>query len=301
MASEQPKKVTGGAFGRYMAEHRAALLKEFAGKPATESIKIGSQRFKEISATDKAKYEKQYDEAKQKYSKDMAAFLAAGGQPKAKKQKREKKEMKVTDPNKPKKPAGGGYGCYLAKHRQSMVKECAGKPITAVSKLAGERWKALSAEEKKPFESEYATKKAAYEKAMKSYAPPAGAADGSEDDNEEEEEAQQTSAKAKVAKKANKESAKEPKKKMSKTETPKKRKTEAKPAPKKRARTVASEPVGVELSDAVIKKAQGLGMEPALRNLAKRDGISVSGPKLLAVLEANGGLVNKAKAALLGA
>merc|ERR1719409_2646231 len=59
------------------------------------------------------------------------------------------------------------------------MKECKGQPITAVTKLAGERWKALSAAEKKPFEDEYETKKAAYAEAMKSYVPPA------RDENEE--------------------------------------------------------------------------------------------------------------------
>jgi len=191
MAPEQPKKVTGGAFGRYMAEHRQALIKECAGKPVTASVKLGSERYKALSATEQGKYQKQYEEAQHTYVKAMAAFLAAGGEVAARKSKSDKKEKKVKDPNRPKKPAGGAYGCYLNKHRQSMMKECAGKPITAVSKLAGERWKALSAEEKKPFEAEYLTKKAAYEKAMKSYVPPAGAADaadGSEDGNDEEEE-----------------------------------------------------------------------------------------------------------------
>merc|ERR1719253_1720365 len=53
------------------------------------------------------------------------------------------------------------------------MKECAGQPITAVSKIAGERWKALSAADKKPFEEEYEIKKAAYVAAMKDYVPPA--------------------------------------------------------------------------------------------------------------------------------
>ena len=47
-----------------------------------------------------------------------------------------------------------------------------GQPITAISKLAGERWKQLGEEEKKPFEAEYAAKLEAYKVAMKDYVPP---------------------------------------------------------------------------------------------------------------------------------
>merc|ERR1719265_269577 len=82
-------------------------------------------------------------------------------------------KKKKDDTEAPKKPTGGGYGCYLAKHREALTKECEGKPVTAVTKLAGERWKALTPEEKRPFEEEYEAKKAAYQEAMKDYTPPA--------------------------------------------------------------------------------------------------------------------------------
>merc|ERR1712087_990231 len=129
--------------------------------------KLGSARFKALSPAEQSKYQIQYENAKKQYEKDLAAFKASGGEMKAiQTQKRKEEGMKVTDPNKPKKPAGGAYGCYVAKHRAAFQKECAGKPVTAVAKLAGERWKSLSDAEKKPFEKEYQEKKAAYEAAM---------------------------------------------------------------------------------------------------------------------------------------
>merc|ERR1712048_190608 len=109
--------------GRYMAEHRAALLKELPGKPATASIKLGSERFKALSESEKQKYQQQYEDAKQQYEKDLAAFKASGGEMK-KIQKKGKKEKKEKDPNKPKKPAGGAYACFLAKNRPAFQKEC---------------------------------------------------------------------------------------------------------------------------------------------------------------------------------
>lgn len=122
----------------------------------------------------------------------MAAFLAAGGEAKknVKKVKEVKKEKKTKDPNMPKKPRGGAYRCYFDKHRAAIKKECEGKPITAVSKLAAERWKYLSASEKEPFEQDYEKQMAAYEAAMKTYVPPAQLAghneEGAEDDKDED-------------------------------------------------------------------------------------------------------------------
>merc|ERR1711957_488877 len=137
--------------------------------------------------------------AKEKYEKDMAAFLGAGGE-KAKgaaafrNEKRKAKEdrgagskqAKKDDPTRPKRPAGGAFGCFLAKNRNAFQKECPG-PASGVSKLAGAKWKALTENDKKPYEAEYQTKKAAYEKAMKNYTPPAGA--DAEEDEEDPEDA----------------------------------------------------------------------------------------------------------------
>merc|ERR1712187_1084172 len=119
---------------------------------------------------------KKYKDAQAQYEKDMEAFFAAGGEKEAIKRKSNddngtsKKQKK--DPEAPKRPAGGAYGCYLAKHRETFTKECEGKPVTAISKLAGERWKELSAEDKTPFEDEYQEKLATYQAAMKDYTPP---------------------------------------------------------------------------------------------------------------------------------
>ena len=70
------------------------------------------------------------------------------------------------DAEAPKKPVGGAFGCYLAKHRQEFMQKCKGQPCTEVSKMAGEKWKACSAAEKKPFQDEYDLVKKAYQEAM---------------------------------------------------------------------------------------------------------------------------------------
>ena len=71
------------------------------------------------------------------------------------------------DPNKPKKPQNA-YLLWLGENRASLSKEV-GSDITKVSKLAGERWKALPEKTKAPFEKKAAELKAVYDKAMAEY------------------------------------------------------------------------------------------------------------------------------------
>jgi len=273
--AEQPKRVTGGAFGRYMNENRAALLKETPGKPATESIKLGSARFKALDASAKGKYEKMYTEAKAKYEKDLAAFLAGGGEMKAKKEKKGKKEKKVKDPNKPKQPAGGAFGCFLAKNRTEFAKACAGKPVTAVTQLASTRWKELSATAKIPYEKDFADKKAQYEKEMKSYVPPAkeeAEEDEDEDDEEEDGEAEEDQ------------------------EAPKKRKGDASAdAPAAKKGKSGSVPAELEA------EAKKLGLLIKLKTLVENPKVKCSASDVLAELQKSNGSVVAAKKGLLGA
>merc|ERR1719159_2146302 len=99
----------------------------------------------------------------------MEAFLAAGGEKKATKRKGDDGDQKPKkDPDAPKRPAGGAYGQFLAQNRAAFAKQCEGKPVTAVTKLASEKWKQLSEKDKQPFEKEYKAKMAAYQEAMKS-------------------------------------------------------------------------------------------------------------------------------------
>merc|ERR1711988_727100 len=111
-----------------------------------------------------------YEAAKAKFEKDMAAFLAAGGEKQKgaaalRAEKRKAREgKKEKDPNAPKKPAGGGYGVFLAENRAAIVKSLpAGHKITDVTKAAGEQWKALSDAAKKPYNDEYLKKNEVYQ------------------------------------------------------------------------------------------------------------------------------------------
>merc|ERR1719410_1265922 len=266
-ALEQPKRVTGGAFGRFLAEHRPALQKECAGKPATAVVKLASERFKALSDSEKSDWEKKYKDAQAQYEKDMGAFLAAGGEKAAIKRKSNddngasKKQKK--DPEAPKRPAGGAFGCFLAKHRGTFTKECEGKPVTAISKLAGERWKELSAEDRKPFEEEYEAKFAAYQAAMKDYTPPVQT-------SADNESLQNVSGKTRQVKR----------------------------------KVATNEPATPKVEAAIATRAEKAGLNATLLKLLAHQEVIESGKSqadVLDALERSGGLLHPARRALLGA
>merc|ERR1712060_875177 len=245
------------------------------GKPVTAVVKLASERFKALSDSDKSDWEKKYKDAQAQYEKDMEAFLAAGGEKAAIKRKSNdddgasKKQKK--DPDAPKRPAGGAYGCFIAKHRETFTKECEGKPVTAISKLAGERWKELSAEDKTPFEEEYQAKFAAYQAAMKDYTPPVQTSV----DKESPQKAQNT-----------------PQKALGKT-----RQVARKAA-------AANEPATPKLEAAIATRAEKAGFSATLLKLLAHQDVIESGKSqadVLDALERNGGLLRPSRRALLGA
>jgi hypothetical protein len=166
---------------------------------------MGSEAFKKLSDKERAVYQKEYEKKKAKFEKDMAAFLAAGGEKTKgaagmRREKRLAKEgKKKKDANAPKKPAGGGYGVYLSENREAIVKSLpagsllwqdrASNKITAVAKKAGEQWGKLSEAEQQPFKDKFAKKQEEYELALAEYKKTLAedAEEVSDDDNEEEE------------------------------------------------------------------------------------------------------------------
>jgi len=208
-ALEQPKKPAGGAYGQFLAEKRQEFMKACEGKPITAVSKMAGEAFKKLTDAQKKPYQEKYEAAKIKFEKDMAAFLAAGGEKQKgaaalRTEKRKAKEgKKKKDPNAPKKPAGGAYGQFLAEKRPEFAKACTGQPVTAVTKMASEAWKQLSDAQKKPYEAKYAKAAEEYKKALAEYKKNNPDVDedgeGEEDDEEGEEEAPQPKKKAKKA------------------------------------------------------------------------------------------------------
>ena len=188
---EQPKKAQTSYF--LFLDAKKASFVEKAGGNYKQGISQAAKAWKALPPNEKKPFEDEAAKRKLQYEKDLKAFLDAGGEKKKRKSKDDDgtpSKRKKKDANAPKKPAGGAYGCYLAKNRAAFTEQCKGLSVTAVSKMAGEKWKKLSAAEKKPFEDEYAVKKKAYEEALAAYkaSGSGGQAGDAEEDDEEEDD-----------------------------------------------------------------------------------------------------------------
>jgi len=313
MALEQPKKPVGGAFGRFVNERRAEFLKACAGQKVTAVTKMAGIEWKKLTDKEKEPFQKRYEMEKVQFEKDMAAFLEGGGvkakgllamRREKKKLKEGKRAKKARDADAPKRPAGGAYGRFLAEKREDIKKSLpADHKITDVSKKAGELWKALSEAEKHKYEEMYKIAQEKYKKEADAYkakkkaeAPVIEEPAAKTPQKERKKKCQET---PKTAKKRKGDDAK--------GAGPEKRKgDDAKGAgPGKRAPMSKNSPkqVGIELNDDILAKARAAGYESQLKNLAVRPDVVASGSaaeNLLQALEASGGLVNRAKLAILG-
>lgn len=293
MAAEQPKKPMT-AFFLYTEEQRPAITKQLGDEAKVKGavIKTASEQWKALSEEAKAPYEKKAAEAKAAYDKAVEDFKASGGEiVRKRKAGKDEKVKKDKDKDAPKKPAGGGYGRFLAANRKEIVESmpAGSNQTTDVAKAAGARWKALSDDEKKPYEEEFAAKMEEFRAAMEAYKASNASAEKEDDASPEKEKPAKRAKKAeklesppKVAKPAKKEKAAAPAKRVSK----------------------AKGPEVPEIEAEVMAEAHKLGYESNLRNLAARDDVKSLGKSdkdLLAALKASSGLVNPARRALLGA
>eukprot|EP00927_Polykrikos_kofoidii_P001374 TRINITY_DN10500_c0_g1_i1.p1 TRINITY_DN10500_c0_g1~~TRINITY_DN10500_c0_g1_i1.p1 ORF type:complete len:331 (+),score=60.69 TRINITY_DN10500_c0_g1_i1:83-1075(+) len=205
----QPKRPVCGGFGQFLAAHRVEFSKACnSQKSSTISVTAGAA-WKNLTAEEKAPYHKMFKEAKVRFEKDMAAFLAAGGTKvlglrasRALKRKgmddrktgqcpkqapvwlaklsREafdifssSKQIEI-DRVQPKPPVGGGYGQFLAQNRAEFTKACKGGRASAVSVMAGAMWKSLTPEQKAPHQLQFEKAKAIFEKDMAAFVAAGG-------------------------------------------------------------------------------------------------------------------------------
>merc|ERR1712039_433119 len=151
------------------------------------------------------------------------------------------------DKDAPKKPAGGGYGQFIAENREKIVKSlpAGSNVISDTAKAAGAQWKALSEDEKKPYEEKFQQKMKEYQAAMEEY------------------------------KKLAPEDPSPPPKKAQKTEKPEKTSTPPKAVKsgkgKGKGAKAAKAEVEVSVDATVLAEAAKLGYDAALQNLAGRE------------------------------
>ena len=188
---EQPKKAQTSYF--LFLDAKKASFVEKAGGNYKQGISQAAKAWKALPPNEKKPFEDEAAKRNQQYQKDLAAFLEAGGEKKKRKSSKDEdgtpSKRRKTEDAKPKKPTGGAYGCYLAKNRAAFTEQCKGLSVTAVTKVAGDKWQKLSTAEKKPFEDEYAVKKKAYEEALATYKKSRGGGQaGDAGENKEEDD-----------------------------------------------------------------------------------------------------------------
>ncbi|ESO82338.1 hypothetical protein LOTGIDRAFT_134831 [Lottia gigantea] len=190
----KPKKPTSSYF--YFLEECRRKAKE-EGRSLSkiaEFTRECSATWKDITATEKKKFEDKAAADKKRYQKEMESYVPTDDDD----VKATKKSKKVKDENKPKRPQSA-YFLFLADFRKKMK----GKDIEnrELLKQAGVEWGKLSKDQKKPFEKLSEVEKGKYDAAMAIYnkvgskpatakksAPAANGTDDDEDDDEEEED-----------------------------------------------------------------------------------------------------------------
>jgi len=281
MASlEQPKKAPTG-YWLFLGDHREEIVKTLGTAKGSAVSKKGGEMWKALGEAEKKPYEDKAKEMKAKYDEDLKAFKEDGGVV-TRKARKGKEEKTKKDPNAPKKPAGGGYGCYLAEHRDEIVQSLPKGAFTAVTKAAGERWKALPEEEKEKYSAMFLKKQEEYKKAMEEYIPP-------------EQPAESPSPAKKVTKKRAAEDSGEKEKKAPAAK-------KARGRPSTTTKGSGSKDAAEEINPEALAEAKKMGYEQQFKNLASRVEITALGlpaDKMLSALKDANGLVNTAKRALL--
>jgi len=192
---EEPRKPQN-AYWMWLSDSRAAILKEVGDGSVTAVGKAAGEKWKAMSAAEKAPYEKKAADAKKAFEQALEEFKAQGGvagsrrkeKADAKKDlldKRAKKRARQErNADKPKRPQTA-FWLWLGENRAALANEAGSGSGPAVGKLGSERWKSLDAKLKAPFEKQAAEKKAEYDKALKEYKEKKGI---TADDDEAEEE-----------------------------------------------------------------------------------------------------------------
>jgi len=189
---EEPKKPPN-AYWIWLGENRDSLTKEAGSAKGPVVGKFAGEKWKAMSAAARKPFEDRAAELKSAYGTAMEEFKNAGGQVGKrrleKKEAKEGKQVKVARKakneaekasGKPSRPQNA-YWMWLGENREALTKEAGSGAGSVVGKLAGEKWKALSAAVKKPFEDKAAVLKAAYDKALAEWKESNGGGEEDED------------------------------------------------------------------------------------------------------------------------
>ena len=86
------RELFGCTLDAYPGTRRPELMKDTSCRPGPAAFKLGAERFKQLDAETRAKYEKIDEAAKQEYEEKLAAYKDAGGTMKKNAKKKEKRK-----------------------------------------------------------------------------------------------------------------------------------------------------------------------------------------------------------------
>jgi len=167
-ALEQPLKPKT-AFFCFLAAARADIVAELDTRNGAAVSKRAAERWREMTADDKAPYDSQAAAMKKEYEAAVAEFLAQGGTPKKRKCRTEEQTpTKLDGPPQPLRPKTAFF-CFLDSARAALAEELGSAKGSLVVKAAAQRWNALSDELKAPFEQQAADLRRTYEEDVASF------------------------------------------------------------------------------------------------------------------------------------
>jgi hypothetical protein len=186
----KPKKAASAYF-IWMGEcgRQEIITKQFNGDKSkvTLIMKACGAAWSAMSEADKKPWNEKAEKDKLRHAKEMESYVPSESSGPVK--KKGKKGKKEKDPNKPKRNLSG-YFFFINEARPEIVRvDLKGdkSKVAAVSKIAGEKWKAMDAKAKEKYEQLAAKDKERYAKEMAEYKAKNGGDDDDDDDEEDEE------------------------------------------------------------------------------------------------------------------
>jgi len=310
---EEPKRPQN-AYWIWLSENRDSLTKEAGSAKGSVVGKLAGEKWKGMSAEAKKPFEDRAAELKSTYGKAMEEFKNAGGQVgKRRLEKSERKQAKTDKKSKKDAQKSSGkparppstYWLWLGENREALAKEAGSTKPPVVAKLAGEKWKAVSEEDRKPFEAKATELRAAYDKALEEWKSNGGGEDGAKQGSAQNRKADK--AKTLPAKrgsmKRKADLAETPPAKLNRASGGRDSSTKA-PGAQGKSRGKAAPATGVGLLEKdIAEKAEKAGFTGVLQKFLAREDVAASGKsqaEAYRALEKAGGLMHPARRALLG-
>eukprot|EP00419_Tripos_fusus_P022777 CAMPEP_0172712436 /NCGR_PEP_ID=MMETSP1074-20121228/61097_1 /TAXON_ID=2916 /ORGANISM="Ceratium fusus, Strain PA161109" /LENGTH=206 /DNA_ID=CAMNT_0013536363 /DNA_START=49 /DNA_END=669 /DNA_ORIENTATION=- len=194
----EPKK-PANAYWMWLGENRQKITSELGPCKGNLVSKAAGDKWRAMSDAEKVPWVKKAEINKNEYAKQLQEFIQNGGK---KGQRRKEKVQAMENPKrarkeknrnlkasgKPSRPQNA-YWLWLSENRPKLMAEVGSGKVGKVGKLAGERWKMISAADKVPYEKEAEKRKQKYAEELEQWkATQAELGENDEDDDEGEEE-----------------------------------------------------------------------------------------------------------------